>query len=86
MQVICRILNAAYEPEVSGGEAFRAGPGTVTEAGVASLLACEGHRWVLLEVPCGMAIETDGSVLGVCCYTTDGVCRKNGEKEEEVDM
>jgi hypothetical protein len=24
-------------------------------------------------------VEADGAVLGVCCYTTDGISRKNGK-------
>lgn len=77
-EVIVRIINAAYAPEVSGQEAFRVGPGTVTRGEVQALLACPAHQWLLLELPRGRNIETDGTVLGVCCYTTDGVCRKNG--------
>ena len=93
MPVITRIINAAYEKEVIGKEAFRRGPHTVSESLISSLVqtsssgseseAQEAYQWVLLEVPCGMNIETDGTVLGVCCFTTDGVCRKNGKGEEE---
>lgn len=79
VDVIVRIINAAYEQEVTGAEAFREGPGTVSGPQVKELLSSESpYQWVLLEVPCGMNIETDGTVLGVCCYATDGVCRKNG--------
>mmetsp|Transcript_14544 Transcript_14544/g.24152 ORF Transcript_14544/g.24152 Transcript_14544/m.24152 type:complete len:332 (+) Transcript_14544:201-1196(+) len=82
VDVIVRIINAAYEKEVVGPEAFREGPGTVSGSEVRELLVGESsYQWVLLEVPCGMNIETDGTVLGVCCYTTDGICRKNGEVE-----
>ncbi len=87
--MIVRIINSAYDKEVVGPEAFRKGP-TVTEAQIRNLLTpteqqddegaavASGYRWLLLEVPCGMNIEADGTVLGVCCYTTDGLCRKNG--------
>lgn len=64
---------------MTGKEAFRRGPGTVSKALVSRLLQGGGYQWVLLEVPNGCNIESDGTVLGVCCFTTDGVCRKNGE-------
>ena len=68
----------AYETEVRGKEAFRDGPGTITENLVIELLNSRDYQWLLLEVPRGMHIEKDGTVLGVCCYSTHGVSRRNG--------
>ena len=75
---ISRIINDAYQGEIVGPEAFREGP-TVTESIIADMLDIDTYHWTLVEAPCGRGIEEDGTVLGVCCFTTDGVSRRNGE-------
>jgi hypothetical protein len=74
---ISRIINDAYQGEVIGDEAFREGP-TVSEDLITDMLAIDTYKWTVVEVPCGYGIEEDGTVMGVCCYTTDGVSRRNG--------
>lgn len=83
ISTIAHLINSAYEKECAGKEAFRSGL-TVTEEQIGNMFADDTYRWLLLELPCGMNIEKDGAVLGVCCYTTEGVCRKNGEIEGKL--
>lgn len=75
--MISRIINDAYHGEVIGDEAFREGP-TVSETLISDMLAIDTYHWTVVEAPRGFGIEENGTVLGVCCYTTDGVSRKNG--------
>ena len=72
------VLSASYVAECGGTEAFRGGP-ALMRATVEALVADPCYRWVLVEAPNGHRAEEDGALLGACCYTTDGVSRKNGE-------
>jgi hypothetical protein len=77
--IISRLINAAYLPEITGVEAFRSGP-TVTESQVQKMLEDLIHQWIVVEVPNGRGVESDGQMLGVCAFTTDGISRKNGHE------
>jgi len=83
IEVIARLINSAYAKEVFGHEAFREGP-TITEDTVALMLGDATYYWTLVEAPCGRGVEDDGTVLGVCCFTTDGISKKNGQEEGHV--
>ena len=72
------LLNSAYRGEISGPEAFRAGPAVSLES-VHDLFSDESYMWLLVEVPCGKGIIDDGTLLGACCFSMDGIARKNGE-------
>ena len=76
------VLSAAYVAECGGAEAFRGGP-ALGRAAVEALVSDPCYRWVLVEAPNGHRAEEDGALLGACCYTTDGVSRKNGEVREK---
>jgi hypothetical protein len=73
-----QVLAAAYAAECVGAESFRGGP-ALSSAAVEALVADPSYRWVLVEAPNGHRAEEDGALLGACCYSTDGVSRKNGE-------
>lgn len=45
---------------------------------VVDLFDDDSYKWCIVEAPSGKFIEEDGMILGVCCYSTDGVARKNG--------
>ena len=79
---ITRLLNAAYLPEVEpdGVEAFRVGAATSQES-VEALFADASYTCQVVEAPSGRDVELDGIILGCCCYSTDGVSRRNGQVE-----
>ena len=77
---IARLLNAAYEPETRGEEAFRRGDG-ITADSVGELFQDKSYLWQIVEAPNGRGIEVDGVMLGVCCFSIDGISRRNGEVE-----
>jgi hypothetical protein len=74
------VLSVAYSAEVSGLEAFRSGL-SISRETLEGLYNDESYKWLVVEAPNGHHIEVDGAILGVCCYSTDGVSRKNGEVE-----
>lgn len=80
---ITNLINKSYACETNGDEAFRVGD-CVTEGDIQCLVSDPEFHWLLLEAPNGFGIEQDGLLLGVCCYTTTGVSRKNGEVEGSV--
>jgi hypothetical protein len=75
---IHRVLQQSYQEEVEGEEAFRIGD-TVSKATIESLLSDNSYKWIVVETPNGYGIERDGAILGVCCFSTDGVSRRSGE-------
>ena len=84
---IAALLDAAYAPEVRGEESFRSAAGgdgkygAVTLESVQSLFHDATYSWQVVEAPSGRGVEVDGVILGACCYSTDGVSRKNGQVE-----
>jgi GNAT superfamily N-acetyltransferase len=80
---IATILNAAYKPEVRGDEAFRSSEDgiAVTEVDIRGLFHDEDYTWTVAEAPNGRGIEEDGVMLGVCCFSTTGTSKKDGEIE-----
>lgn len=79
---VARLLEAAYAPEVQadGAEAFRVGAAVSLDS-VEALFADASYLWQVVEAPSGRDVELDGVILGCCCYSTDGVSRRNGEVE-----
>ena len=71
------VLSAAYSAEVQGTEKFRTGD-AISRDNLTSLHSDKSYRWLIVEAPNGQGVEVDGAVLGVCCYSTDGVSRKSG--------
>lgn len=81
------LINASFVHDISGEYAFREPPG-ITNNIFDSLFDSIIHKdrsssyhWLIVEAPNGYDIEKDGIILGVCCYTTDGVARNNHEIE-----
>jgi uncharacterized protein YoaH (UPF0181 family) len=74
---IHRLLNAAYQAEIVGSQAFRTGP-AVSMEDVNGLFLDGSYHWLLVEAPNGFEEESDGLLLGVSCFSTDGVSRRNG--------
>lgn len=80
IQNIWKLLNKAYGAETSGSEAFRSGEAVMLST-IEHLFADESYRWTLMEAPSGHDEESDGVLLGLCCFSTTGVSRRNGEIE-----
>lgn len=77
---IWKLLNKAYGAETFGGEAFRTGEAVLMST-IEHLFADQSYRWVLMEAPSGHDEENDGELLGLSCFSTTGVSRRNGEIE-----
>ncbi|RYG66799.1 hypothetical protein EON64_08925 [archaeon] len=71
------LLNEAYRDEVEGPDSFRTGE-AVGKNEVRFYLTSPNFTWLLAEAPNGHGIEKDGVLLGACCYSTDGISRRNG--------
>lgn len=70
-------LKSAYRCEIEGPESFRKGS-VMNDEMVESLLRDSSYSWILVEAPNGQGVEEDGKLLGVCCFSTDGVSKRNG--------
>ncbi len=82
---IMRLLNTAYSVETSDGgeESFRNGDGMSVEVAI-RLFDDKSYEWLVVEAPNGQEAVKDGTLLGVCVYSTDGVSRRNGEVEGKL--
>lgn len=74
---ITSVLNEAYMAEIKGRESFREGVG-IDKRTIESIFCDDSYKWIVVESPNGQGIVNDGAIIGVCCYSTDGVSRKNG--------
>lgn len=71
------ILSSAYSAEVIGLESFRDGESINKEA-LANLFRDDSYEWIMVECPNGQGVEPDGAIIGVCCFSTNGISRRNG--------
>lgn len=74
-----KLLNQGYKEEIQGGEAFRIDKEAVSKETVEQHLQDSSFKWLLVEAPQGHGIERDGALLGACCFSTDGISRRNGK-------
>ena len=94
---ICRVLKKAYSCEIvhynssaaigATSEAFRRDKEAVALSAITALFDVgDGteYKWLCVEAPSGMGVLDDGSMLGVCCFSTSGVSRKNGQPEGQL--
>ena len=77
LDIFVDVLSAAYSEEVNGLERFRHGEAMSKDL-LKSLYHDKSYQWIVVEAPNGQGVEVDGAVLGVCCFSTDGISRKNG--------
>lgn len=77
---VYKLLHAAYQSEINGDESFRNGE-SIELPLIESLFNDPSYNWLIVEAPSGRNIELDGIILGVCCYTTDGIFKYNGQIE-----
>lgn len=78
-QKLFDLLKRAYRVELEGEEAFRLGIDAVSEDNVEYYLSQEEYQWIVIEAPAGQTTEPEGTILGACCYSTDGQYRLKGE-------
>lgn len=74
---IFKVLSSAYKIETTGPESFRSGD-PISKNDLYELFSSGQYKWLVVEAPSGRNIVEDGAILGVCCFSTDGVSRKNG--------
>jgi hypothetical protein len=71
------LLTEAYHEETEGEESFRTGP-VITKDVINQYLNDPSYHWLVTEAPQGFELEKDGVILGVCCFSTDGISKRNG--------
>lgn len=71
------VLSDAYSAEAHGKERFREGD-SVSRSCIKGLLSDKSYKWLIMECPNGHAMEADGAIIGVSCFSVDGISRKNG--------
>ena len=79
--IIKILLNKSYAPEVEGPESFRAAGDVISKEEIETSITENALTWIVVEVPEGRDTTDDGNIIAVCCYTSDGVSRRNGEVE-----
>ncbi len=79
------LLGSSYGAEVTGSEAFRSGD-SISESSLRDLLNDSSYKWLLVEAPSGRDVEMDGAILGACCYSTDGISRRNGAQADLISI
>lgn len=72
------VLSDAYCGEVHGKECFRQG-NPVSRSCIKDLFSDESFRWLIMECPNGHGMEADGAIIGVSCFSVDGISRRNGK-------
>ena len=77
LPALLELLNNAYKAEIVGPECFRQGPVFSVDE-IAVMLADPTYKWLIVEAPNGRGVISDGSIIGCCCFSTDGVSRRNG--------
>lgn len=77
LKEVTSLLTKAYREEVVGIESFRSG-NVIDFEDLEKLFNDDSYHWLVVEAPSGKGIELDGVILGVCCYSTDGISRKDG--------
>lgn len=66
------LLNKAYKAEIEGSEAFRCDSQPVNKDTISYYLSEPTYQWLVIEAPAGQTTEPEGTILGACCYSTDG--------------
>lgn len=72
------LLNKAYKVELEGTEAFRGDQQAVSTESITYHLTEASYQWLVIEAPAGQTAEPEGTILGACCYSTDGNYRMKG--------
>lgn len=85
---IYKLICEAYKDEFIGDEAFLENVDCKPEDKhkilsfntLSQLLqASSNYNWLVMECPNGRGVVDDGTMIGVCCFSTNGVSRKNGK-------
>lgn len=77
---VLRLLRLAYSADVKGQERFRSGV-ILSDEEWTSVVEDDSYAWMLVEAPSGFDVESDGTILGVCCFSYSGKSRRNGVVE-----
>ena len=80
---ILGLLSSAYECELRGPEAFRAGDAVSVEQYIA-LFEDPDYQWLVCEAPSGRGVEKDGVILGISIFSKNGVSTRNGVNEGKL--
>jgi hypothetical protein len=75
---ILAVLAIAYSAETYGLERFRSGD-SISDQNLNDLRKDKSYHWLVVECPNGQGVEADGAILGACCFSTDGISRRNGK-------
>lgn len=80
------LLNKAYKAELEGTEAFRGDQQAVSTESITYHLTEASYQWLVIEAPAGQTAEPEGTILGACCYSTDGNYRMKGTEILCLDL
>jgi hypothetical protein len=75
---ILAVLAMAYSAETFGLESFRSGD-SISSQNLNDLRKDKSYHWLVCECPNGQGVEADGAILGACCFSADGISRRNGK-------
>lgn len=82
LEELFSLLSGAYASESSGEEAFlEPSSSSVSREIVLQYISDESYQFLVFEIPKGFGIEKDGMIIAACCFSTDGVSRRNGQTE-----
>jgi GNAT superfamily N-acetyltransferase len=73
------LLNKAYKAEIDGPEAFRGDSVPMESERISFYLTDNSYQWLIIEAPTGQTTEPEGTILGACCYSTDGHYKLKGQ-------
>ena len=80
---IFNLLHRSYSIEIDGDESFRSGEAVSIDT-IRNLIDDESYQWILAELPSGRHVGNDDSLIGVCCFSTTGLSRRNGIVEGKL--
>ncbi len=80
---IFNLLYKSYSIEIDGDESFRSDEAVSLDT-IRSLLNDDTYQWILAELPSGQYVGNDGALIGVCCFSTTGLSRRNGKVEGKL--
>jgi N-acetylglutamate synthase-like GNAT family acetyltransferase len=83
---IYELLKEAYKSEVDGPEASLTADSksSITKEDIVHYIEGQGYQFLLTEAPNGYGIESDGRIIGACCFSTDGESKRNGIVEGKL--
>ncbi len=79
-----KLFDSGYSAEIEGPESFRFGP-AIDRSLFINLFSDTSYQWLVMEaIDSHKGSLNTASILGACCYSTDGVSRCNGAVDAKL--